>query len=135
MRTADGYKTRQRAVIEDVLACSADRHFTVDSLVAVLNGQGEAVGRTTVWRCLEKLSDEGRVRKYVQSGESACYQYISQDGCHEHFHLKCEKCGKLIHMQCETLKHLGTHIEKEHAFRVNPLKTVLYGVCKECAEK
>lgn len=136
MRVSEGYKTRQRSVIEDILRESGDRHITVDELVLMLARRGQSVGRTTVWRSLERMTDEGRVRKYAQAGESACYQYITGDNtCREHFHLKCEKCGRLIHMECDTLVRLASHIEKEHGFRINPLKTALYGVCEECVEK
>lgn len=135
MRTADGYKTRQRTIIENILK-ETDGHITVDALVSLLETRGESVGRTTVWRCLERLSDEGRVRKYVQSGECACYQYIDNGNrCGEHFHLKCEKCGRLIHMECDMMENLSEHIAQNHGFKINPLKTVLYGICGECQEK
>ena len=135
MRKPQGYRTHQREVIEKMLSEKGDIHFTVDTVLDELHRKGEAVGRTTVWRCLERLASEGRVRKYVQAGESACYQYIHSGGCCEHFHLKCERCGELIHMQCDTLCHIGVHIEEEHGFKINPLKTVFYGVCEKCAKE
>lgn len=132
MRTADGYKTRQRKALEDILK-ETKGHITVDMMMKLLAERGESVGRTTVWRGLERLVAEGRVRKYVQQGESACYQYLDDNGgCREHFHLKCEKCGRLIHMECEKMGSLAAHIEQGHGFRINPLKTVFYGVCTEC---
>ncbi len=136
MRRPDGYKTRQRAVIEKMLSEQGGMHFTVDAVLDELHKKGETVGRTTVWRCLERLESEGKVRKYAQAGECACYQYIQPDSeCSEHFHLKCERCGCLIHVQCDNLCRLGAHIEEEHGFRINPLKTVLYGVCEKCADQ
>lgn len=132
-----GYKTKQKSIIANMISKNDGIHYTVDSLTDLLNEKGESVGRTTVYRCLEKMVQDGKVRKYVrQSGESACYQYISSaDDCKEHFHLKCEKCGKLIHVDCKHMNELSTHIEKEHAFAVDRLKTVLYGVCGECSNK
>ncbi len=136
MRSTDGYKTKQRAAVEAVLQ-STDNHVTVEEMVERLNADGKSVGRTTVYRCLERLVEEGRVRKYAaQSGESACYQYISDDhACHEHFHLKCTACGRLIHIECDHMNELSAHIAAEHGFAVDPLKTVLYGLCGECAAK
>lgn len=135
MRTADGYKTRQRTIIENILK-ETTGHITVDALVLKLGQKGESVGRTTVWRCLERMAAEGRVQKYVHTGESACYQYIGGVAhCGEHFHLKCEKCGRLIHMECDTMGKLADHIAQGHNFRINPLKTVLYGICGECDGK
>lgn len=130
-----GYKTRQRAVIEQALKKNGDRHITVEELSEQLLQSGEAVGRTTVYRSLERLVEEGKAQKYTAIGESACYQYISGGECCEHFHLKCVSCGKLIHIECRRLAALSEHIAAEHGFKVDMLKTVLYGLCEECAKK
>ena len=137
MRTLEGYKTKQRAEIEELLKESGGRHFTADELCLSLTQKGTVIGRTTVYRCLERLCGEGRLRKYVsESGKSACYQYIPEGGgCSEHFHLLCTDCGRLIHIDCDHMKVLSEHIMSEHGFKVNNLKTVLYGVCEECRKK
>lgn len=136
MRTADGYKTKQRSIIENALKSTKGEHITVDGLTSLLLQKGESVGRTTVYRCLEKLAAEGKVRKYIPAaGESACYQYIVNKECHEHFHLKCENCGRLIHVECKSLDDMCEHVGLEHGFKVDRLKTVIYGLCGECASK
>ena len=136
MRTAEGYKTKQRSGIEAVLKQTEGRHFTADGLILMLTKNGFNVGRTTVYRCLDRMVSEGRVRRYAQAdGGSACYQYVSENSeCAEHFHLKCTRCGKLFHIECETMNHLSQHILNEHGFKVDNFKTVLYGVCKECSK-
>ncbi len=137
MRTLGGYKTKQREQIEDCLKTLEGKHFTADELFEVLEKSGMGVGRTTVYRTLERLEGEGKIRKYsAESGQKACYQYL-KDGecCHEHFHLKCESCGKLIHVECESINDLCHHMKQDHKFAVNRLKTVLYGVCEECQKK
>lgn len=135
MRSPDGYKTRQRALVEQALRESAGRHITAEELTERLSRGGAAVGRTTVYRCLERLVEEGRAQKYTAVGESACYQYLNGDGYCEHFHLKCTGCGRLIHIECEQLSALAEHIQAEHSFAVDKLKTVLYGLCGDCAKK
>lgn len=136
MSTSSGYRTKQRVFVEGILRKNAGRHLTVDEIVDMLSLCGTPVGRTTVYRCLEKLIEEGSVQKYVaSSGESACYQYLTDDCCHEHFHLKCTGCGKLIHIECGHIAELSEHIACEHGFKVDKLKTVLYGICEECAAR
>lgn len=130
------YNTKQKGAVERFLRSNSDRHFTVDSLLYELHSAGENVGRTTVYRALERLVIEGNASKYVQaSGESACYQYVGGNTCHEHFHLKCEGCGRLIHLECGQIDELGAHIEQDHGFKLNKFKTVFYGVCGECAKR
>ncbi len=129
------YKTRQKTAIMQCVELMSDRHFTIDALCEMLAKKGETVGRTTVYRFVEKLSAEGVLRKFTMpQGESSCYQFVGKDNrCHEHFHLKCEKCGCLIHMDCDEMSSLAEHIKSHHGFCLNPLKTVIYGVCEGCA--
>lgn len=130
------YNTKQKGAVEGFLRSNSNRHFTVDSLLSGLVSQGHSIGRTTVYRTLERLVIEGKVTKYAgSSGESTCYQYVEGDTCHEHFHLKCEGCGRLIHLECGQIDELGAHIEQDHGFKLNKFKTVFYGVCGECAKR
>lgn len=130
------YITKQRTQIIECLKKHKDNHLTADDIVMQLLQSGEHVSRTTVYRTLDKLCRDGLLRRYELSGENcACYQYIdADDDCGEHFHLKCESCGELIHLGCHRLNELSSHIESEHAFKVNNAKTVLYGTCAKCCE-
>ena len=88
---------------------------------------------------MESLVDEGLINKYIIDGNSpACFEYVDQEshrGGEVCFHCKCEKCGKLIHLQCEELKEIGKHLSEEHGFKLNPMRTVFYGVCDDCRRK
>lgn len=136
MKSPEGYKTRQRETVERCLKENADRHLTVDDIVGLLKSNGSDVGRTTVYRTLEKMVGENKVRRYsVPQGDSACFQYINaRERTCEHFHLKCNSCGRLLHMECGHFSGLAAHIAAEHGFKVDNFKTVLYGVCKDCQE-
>ena len=131
------YKTKQKTAILQCVEGMGDKHFTIDELCDILNKKGETAGRTTVYRMVEKLSNDGILRKFVMpQGESSCYQYVGANNhCHEHFHLKCENCGDLIHMDCHDMTNLAEHIKSHHGFAIDPLKTVLYGVCERCRTK
>ncbi len=131
---ANGYKTKQRDTILKYMTDHQDAHVTVNTISDYLSEQGTPVGTATIYRHLEKLVESGRVRKYtVDSGTGACFQYVSEDRlCHEHFHLKCEKCGKLIHLECSFMKELSEHILAGHGFEIDPRRTVFYGSCRDC---
>ena len=92
------------------------------------------IGLSTVYRHLERLVGENKVRKFISSaGESACFQ--EQNKKCEHFHLKCTVCGKLEHLSCKTLEEISAHVLSEHGFSIDPAKTVFYGKCRECGAK
>lgn len=128
------YKTRQRSQVLNCLIDNKAKHLTADEIAVILKEQGTEVGKTTVYRTLEKLVEDGSVRKYLcEEGKSACFQYVDDsEECHLHFHLKCVKCGKLIHLECDYLSDLEKHISEHHKFAVDNTKTVLYGVCEDC---
>ena len=137
MDTFTSYKTKQRDQILDCLIQNKNRHVTADEILLCLNKEKTLVGKTTVYRYLDKLVSQGLVRKYfIEEGKSACYQYMEHGaGCNEHFHLKCTGCGQLIHLECEYLDEMDSHIKDHHGFTVDHSKTVLYGQCGLCAGK
>ncbi|MDR1251595.1 MAG: transcriptional repressor [Treponema sp.] len=126
------YHTRQGQHILDYMRSLGDRHVTVNQLVRYFEDIKDGIGQTTIYRHLERLAAEGTIRKYTVSG-GACYQYISDNTkCREHFHLKCEICGSLIHEDCELLDEIELHLRVGHNFQINVLKTIFYGTCKTC---
>lgn len=137
MKNDSGYKTRQKEKILDYLVRNKEKHTNVQEISAFLMAEGTPVGTATIYRQLDKLIDSGTVRRYNFDGKTgACYQYIENDSdCHEHFHLKCTVCGKLIHLNCERLSGIDRHIFEHHGFQVDPSQTVFYGKCSDCAEK
>lgn len=130
---AEKYHTRQREEIIKYLEENAGSHLTTDEIARALPG----VGRSTVYRTLESLMKEGLVRRFAgAAGRSACFQYVGeQSPCHEHFHLKCVDCGKLIHLDCAKLAACRTHILEEHGFAADLARTLIYGRCLECSRK
>lgn len=133
-----GYHTRQGRLIVDYLASLGDHHVTVNDIADHFRREArETIGLATIYRHLEKLARAGTVYKFIpDNGESACYQYAAPDEAWgEHFHLKCEKCGKLIHLRCDFLDKIPEHLKDEHHFQVDFFKTIFYGRCEDCYGK
>ncbi|MCR5699710.1 MAG: transcriptional repressor [Treponemataceae bacterium] len=132
------YKTKQQDLILNYLGQMQGKHFTAEEVYRHFAESGVSVGIATVYRQLEKLVTDGKIQKYFIDDKSpACFEYLGEDclNSHEHFHLKCESCGKLIHLECDELSGIENHLKEDHGFTVNPLRTVLYGICAECAAK
>ncbi len=134
MSGSNGYKTKQREAILQYMIDHRTSHVTVNQISDYFAAQGASVGVTTIYRHLEKLVEQGCVRKYtVDAQTGACFQYAGQEKrCREHFHLKCERCGVLIHLECSHLDELYRHIYSEHGFELDPFRTVFYGLCRSC---
>ena len=128
------YNTRQGQSILDYMRSMSENHVTVNQVVRHFNDLKENIAHSTIYRHLEKLSAEGKIRKYMLSdGKSAYYQYIEiDDKCREHLHLKCEVCGLLIHAEDDLFDEIDHNLLINHDFQINMLKTVFYGTCKKC---
>ena len=131
------YNTRQRDQIMKCISAFGTSHFTAADVVAKLLSEGNAIGQATVYRMIDRLAETGELRKYIIDGTTAaCYQLahdVREKECHEHFHLKCEKCGRLIHVECEELSKISSHMKEDHGFQIDSSKTVFYGLCEDCA--
>lgn len=133
------YKTKQMKELCTFLKSVQGNHVTVNEIYEYFQTNGIAVGTTTIYRHLEKMVNEGVVAKYVVDGNSsACFEYI---GSHESedqtvsYHCKCEKCGRLVHLQCNEVESLKQYMMNHHGFEMDALRTVFYGICSECKER
>ena len=130
------YETKQSRLVDEFLKSHNSKHFSAEDVYFSLVSKGERIGRTTVYRQLDRLVENGKARKFfVGENEACCYQYNDADHCHNHYHLKCSGCGALIHTECEFLDKLASHIFSDHQFTLDGSKTVLYGTCKACAKE
>ncbi|MBR4445788.1 MAG: transcriptional repressor [Solobacterium sp.] len=131
------YKTKQREILLQYMKENTGRHITAAQVCDYVRAQGTSIGQATVYRQLERMVDEGILSKYmIDANTPACFEYVGENGhadAEACFHCKCEKCGKLIHMHCEELETIAEHVRKEHGFAIDPLRTVFYGICSDCA--
>ena len=72
-----------------------------------------------------------QIQNLFQRVDSFLYLIVNYLVYH-HFHLICEKCGKLIHLDCHEAEHLLVHIKDEHGFAIDVSKVNFYGLCDDC---
>lgn len=136
MNQRSNYKTKQRDVLLKYLETVPGIHITANDVYEYFKANGTPIGQATIYRQLEKLVDEGIINKYIfEAGTPACFEYIGTDEHNESeicFHCKCEQCGKLIHLHCDELNEISAHLYNEHHFKLNPMRTVFYGLCEDC---
>ena len=109
------------------------QHFSVDEAVFAMQDRGEKIGRSTVYRFLELLAEQGSVRKYQNVHGVTQYQHVEDDtDCDGHFHMMCSRCGELLHVDCSLMGTLASHLMEDHGFLLDPRETILVGVCERC---
>ena len=130
------YRTRQQESIEKYFRLNPDSCVTADEIYLYFMNAGEKIGKATIYRSLDRMVESGAIKKFLSGGgEGATYQLIDTgNGCDRHFHLKCTCCGAVIHMDCEFMDEFEQHIMEHHRFRVDNGRTIIYGLCEECAQ-
>ena len=72
----------------------------------------------------------------TDKGEKAVFQYVDEGRhCREHLHLKCVQCGRIYHLDCHFMDEVRAHLMAEHGFTLQCEGSVLYGLCRHCAQK
>ena len=128
------YNTKQQECITQYFIDNKDKHITASEICSFFKSAGSPVSTATVYRCLDRLCNQGIIKKYVIDNDApACYQYVgSHENCHEHLHLKCTKCGTLFHIDCAQASGIHSHVLEHHDFEIDNSKTVFYGLCSKC---
>ena len=129
------YATEQKKMLSDFLAKHAQCAFSVDELVAQMRIEygSDVPGTSTVYRLINRLVEEGRVKRFVK-GHSRRFSYQIVDGehCRSHLHLKCIGCGRLVHLDERISDELLDKIRDNSNFSVSEAETVLFGECASC---
>ena len=128
MLRSESYKTKQKDLITKTIK-SQNKEFTINDIYASLKG---SVGLTTIYRMVDKLVLDGVLNKYITKDNITYYQYLEKCSKENHFYLKCEKCGNIIHIDCKCIGELFNHILNNHHFKVNKENIIIKGICNNC---
>ncbi len=129
------YETKQSKLVYEFLEKNPHKHFSAEEVYFALISSGGHIGRTTVYRQLDRLCEENKAKKFFSGDSDACCYQLESEECHNHYHLKCSLCGTLIHTECDFLDKLSQHVFKDHNFKIDGSKTVLYGICQSCGKE
>jgi Fur family ferric uptake transcriptional regulator len=125
----NGYRmtTSRKAIIDSLLA--SDGHVSADELVALVRAQKPGIGRMTVYRTLELLSDLGLIRPVYQG--TAAAHYILMDEGHHH-HLVCSRCDRVIEFNQCVLREIEQSVSQHHEFVIQGHLLEIFGLCPDC---
>lgn len=135
MKRNRDYQTQGKRKVFDYAQRFGEPGFTAKDVFSHYRGTGDPVSYPTVYRQLDKLTENGVLKKHRDSdGDSSVYFYRGkQDGPDSQPLLKCVSCGKLLPLQCNVAKGLAQHVDQKHGFHIDMSETVFYGTCSSCA--
>lgn len=131
-----GYKlTTQREAIVKVILENQDKHLSCDEIYNIVGKPYPELGIATVYRTLQLFEKLGIV--YKLNFDDGCSRYELSVGSkeHQHHHLICNGCGKVIEVKLDLLDALEDEIEKEEHFTIVDHNLKFYGYCSNCKNK
>lgn len=128
MSRSESYNTKQKNLILNIIK-KQTKEFTIKDIYEELK---EEVGLTTIYRFVDKLIEENILTKNISKDNTTYYQYLKECKEENHFYLKCEKCGRMIHIDCDCIRNMSNHILKNHKFKANKENIIINGLCNKC---
>ena len=119
--------TVQRQIILDTLQ-RLDTHPSVDELCVEIHSKHPTISKTTVYRNLRQLTEQGEIRQLTLSDDIVRYDRATKP----HYHFKCRDCGSTLDVDIEQLENINSIVQEKYGFQVDEHDIVFRGLCKKC---
>lgn len=103
-------------------------HATAEEIYKAVAIQYPNISKTTVYRNLNELAQDNKIRKLEIPSQADCYDHI----CSEHHHIRCLNCGKLFDVDMKLIEGLQNSIKDTHGFVVSGYDLIFKGICPKC---
>jgi Fur family transcriptional regulator, ferric uptake regulator len=121
--------TRARRAVAGVIE-RQDGHFTAEDVLASSRIGHRRVGRATIFRSLDLLTELGLVERVdLPSGDHA---YVTCAPASHHHHLVCAGCGRSVEIGELGLEPILGRIEQTTGYRIQSHRLELFGRCPDC---
>ena len=124
-----GYRlTAPRRALAGLVA-GREGHFTADDLLDAARRRRLGLGRATIFRALDVLTELGIIERLdLPSGEHA---FVACEPAHHH-HVVCASCGRATWVADQGLEQVAARIGRETGYRIAAHRLELFGVCPDC---
>ena len=106
-------------------------HATADEIYQEVTREHPNISKGTVYRNLNQLSDSGEIRKIETPGGADRFDHR----CHDHYHVKCLRCGRVFDVDMEYITGLEGKIRDAHGFKFSGHDLMFRGICPECQKQ
>lgn len=122
--------TPQRQQILDYIF-EIHSHFNVEKLITDIQLKYKDVSRATVYRTIPLLLEAGLIKFSTKFDAKDCYEHVF--GHPKHFHLLCQKCGRIIEVdETPELIELIHQFTNQNNFILADYQLIIQGLCHDC---
>lgn len=131
------YTTKTSQMIMEYVMEKKDESFDAQEVYDYLIDKGLHVNLTTVYRNIEKLSENNVVVKFKPTKSSSSFYRVVDhvNSCHRHLHMQCKICGKIFHLDGDFMDDIDDHVKNRFNFNIDCENSLLTGICYECSKK
>lgn len=124
-----GYRmTEPRREVATLIADQTG-HFAAADIVDEARARDLGIGRATVFRTLDALSDVGVVERIdLPNGEHA---YLACEPEHHH-HVVCTRCGRSRDIDDARVRSVVRDVARRTGYRIDDHRLELFGLCPDC---
>ena len=127
---AAGYKlTPPRRAVLGVFG--QDEHLSPEEILRRAKKSHPRLGRATVYRTLELLTELGIMRPIYLHGGRPLFTRIESG----HHHLVCSRCDKITELAGDDLAGTIARLAKQNNFEIRSQLLEVYGVCSKCRKR
>lgn len=127
--------TNRRNTIQKDLVKNAvyemKRHVTANEVYEFLKKEYPTIGKGTVYRNLDILSEEGALRKVEVPAGANRFDITLKN----HYHVRCIKCGEVSDVDMDETSDLMKRIHDTHGIDFLEYDISFKGICPKCREK
>ena len=114
----------------------SQHHLSAEELYDILYDKGFDFGLATVYRSVELLSTLGILSRIDFGDGRARYELATGNPkVHNHHHLLCLNCKKVIEFEEDLLDDLEKIIEQKSDFKIENHEVKFFGYCSDCRRK
>lgn len=125
--------TVQQKIIAGQLAKLHGSHPTADEVYQSMKDEYPSISRATVYRNLNKMSDNGQALKVRVSSGADHFD----DTLRPHYHVACAKCGRVDDVEVDLPSSVTESLSKATApgFTITGYELLFCGLCSACAQE
>lgn len=103
-------------------------HATSEEVYEYVHHLYPSISKTTVYRNLKELSNEGAILKVDTIEGADRYDHNT----FPHYHIMCEECGRIFDVKMPYMDHLENKVNAPLGFAVSGYNLMFKGICPEC---
>lgn len=117
---------QRRAVLKFLI--NSSHHPSVEEIYNNLLADHPGMSLATVYNNLNIFVKIGIVKEMKFAGVTSRYDFMG----HTHYHIICEKCGRVVDFSYNDLASLNETVQEQTGFTVNKTNLEVFGLCPTC---